>query len=194
MKTITITNKSGNILVRSDAPIKVYAFDKETGEKIYIGPMLTASTEYNIYADVDETFEVVSESDKIEVIERSSRYEPGPGDSLVEEIDSRDLSLFDRMRLQILQEIGHFAGDKGYETPDEASDFEIDDEDLDVPLTPYEYKALVEEMPESEVVGKPGGANDEHPTERSEGGSNHAPTHESPPGDQNSPELPTDSR
>jgi len=103
----------------------------------------------------------------LEVIPVSSRYESGGGEKLVEVIDDSELSMYDRLRAEMLAKISEVADARGEESFEEANDLEFEDDDSDIPLTPYEYHEMVEEhlrddnpeeAPQVEPVGRGGAA------------------------------------
>lgn len=63
---------------------------------------------------------------------------------LVENIPDTELSMYDRMRAELLSELSQFAENRGDESFDEANDLELEEDD-ETPLTPYEYSDMAQE-------------------------------------------------
>lgn len=70
--------------------------------------------------------------------------EIGGGDKLVEIIPDNEISMYDRLRSEMLNMMSDISDKRGDESLEEASDLELDEDD-ETPLTPYEYQDMAEE-------------------------------------------------
>ena len=73
---------------------------------------------------------------------------------MVEIIPAEEMSVYDRLRAELLARVDQLAGQAGYDTLDDEDDYDVDDEDWDTPLTPHEYSVMYEEyLKENPDVG-----------------------------------------
>jgi hypothetical protein len=86
----------------------------------------------------------------LEATPLAARAETPSGDKLVEVVEDSEISIYDRLRAEMLSMMSEKAEAKGYDSWEDDEDYEFED-DLDgsTPLTPYEYVELVEEVPTS---------------------------------------------
>ena len=70
--------------------------------------------------------------------------------SMVEIVPDGELSMLERYKAEMMQYISNFATDQGYETEEEANDFDWEDEEGLI-ATPYEYNEMMAEFPIDEA-------------------------------------------
>lgn len=70
--------------------------------------------------------------------------DPSGGEKMVEIIPDHELSMYDRLRSELVSMMSEYADKSGHESYEEASDLDLDEDD-DVPLTPYEFQDMKEE-------------------------------------------------
>lgn len=76
-------------------------------------------------------------------------------ESTVETIPEGELSIYDRLRGEMLGIMSQYAEAKGMDSYEEDNDFEMEDEDEPLINTPYEYKAMIDEYPIEEKEPEP---------------------------------------
>lgn len=78
-----------------------------------------------------------------------TNYEAGGGEKIVEHIPVNELSMYDKLRAELLAELSERAGASDMDTLDEEdSELEFDDDDgFDAPYTPYEAADEYLDMP-----------------------------------------------
>jgi len=80
------------------------------------------------------------------------RYESNNGEQLAIDVDTSEMSMYDRLRNDLLVKISEYADSKGLDTLYDDDDMEFEEDNSDVPLTPYEYKEMQEEYLSDEKV------------------------------------------
>ena len=67
------------------------------------------------------------------------------GESLVENIPEGEMSIYDRLRAEMLGTLSRYAEERGMDSYEEDDDYEFEDDDEGLIDTPYEYAAMKEE-------------------------------------------------
>ena len=70
--------------------------------------------------------------------------------SMVEIVPDGELSMLERYKAEMMGYISNFAESRGYETEEEANDFDFEDDDDNLIDTPYEYQDMMQEFPINE--------------------------------------------
>lgn len=81
------------------------------------------------------------------LVDLPSRGEVVSSESLVEIIPESEMSIYDKLRAEMMTTISRFAESQNKDSYEDADDFEIDDEEEALIDTPYEFKAMIEEYP-----------------------------------------------
>ena len=79
--------------------------------------------------------------------ELPNRKEVHTDESILEVIPEGEISMYDRLRNEMLGLVSQYAEAKGMDTFEDDNDYELEDEDEPLIDTPYEYKALIDEIP-----------------------------------------------
>lgn len=79
--------------------------------------------------------------------ELPNRNETPSSESLVEIIPEGEMSMYDRLRGEMMGLISQYAEKKGMDTWEDDGDYEIDDDEDPLIDTPYEFNAMIEEEP-----------------------------------------------
>lgn len=139
----------GKFEIHCDSEFTVYLSNSDTGELIPIGPK--SSTDRHFVYDVMPGYlvQVVTSGLWSWIFEVGAVAEPGGGPKLVEHIPAEEMSIYDRLRAEMLEKLSELAGERGYDTLDDEEDLDFDDPDFDVPFTPYEAVEMDEEEPVS---------------------------------------------
>jgi len=83
------------------------------------------------------------------IFEAGGIAEPGGGPKLVEHIPAEEMSIYDRLRAEMLEKLSELAGEHGYDTLEDEEDLDFDDPDFETPFTPYEAVEMDDEVPVS---------------------------------------------
>lgn len=138
--------KRENIEIRTDCGFTVYKLCDSSFAPI--GPDSLGDRFYSaIFEKGDVIFIDFEGNCSIEAKEVANTMEIPSGEKLVEIIPEEEMSLYDRLRGEMMQYLSDMSDKRGDESFEEANDFDIDDEDYDIPLTPYEYNDMIEEYP-----------------------------------------------
>jgi hypothetical protein len=116
---------------------------------VIVGPSTTNSRfmEYTLAAG-DELELVTTGKYSYCTFELPPNGEVVSSESMVEILEEGEMSMYDRLRQEVISSMSAYADQRGYDSFDEADDFELDDdEDNMLPLTNYEFAAVQEEIP-----------------------------------------------
>lgn len=136
----------GNLTIRTDAEFTV----RQDGQ--IIGPKTSTQRFFTIDLLQNQEVQIRSHGDVSTLFRAFSRRgESGGGEKLVEVVESRELDMFSRLRGQLLELASNVAQRNGYDSYEEDSDLDFDDDEdsAQAPFTPYEYQDMVEEMPKA---------------------------------------------
>lgn len=110
------------------------------------GPNSATDRYYKIMLeDGDELDVFCSERYSITIKDLPHRGEVHDGESLVEVLEPHEMSLYDRLRADMLQEVSKIAHKHDLDSYEDDGDLDWDD-DGDTPFTPYEYHEMQEEF------------------------------------------------
>ena len=133
--------------VISSTPLLVY---DAKGQDVY----LIAS---NVYSwkktcEKDEHYIFKTKGDAtIHITDLPSRGEIVSSESMVEIIPVEEMSMYDRLRGEMVGYLSRIAEEKNMDTWEDDNDFAEEDDTSDTPLTPYEYAVMQEEYLAEEV-------------------------------------------
>lgn len=99
--------------------------------------------------NVNDRLELVMETENrysMVIKELPNRGEVVSSESMVEIIPEEEMSMYDRLRADMLGAISKFAEAKGMDNYENDNDFEMEEEE-NLINTPYEYQAMVDEYP-----------------------------------------------
>lgn len=132
-----------DLTLRTDCIFNVYQI---INEKYFpIGPNSVNDRIWKKRTKKDEEYYFDFEGNIALEIHSIKTHDSSGGDKMVEIIPESELSMYDRLRSELLSMMSEVSEKHGDESYEEANDLEIDDEDDDIPLTPYEFHDMKEE-------------------------------------------------
>lgn len=125
-----------------------------------IGPNSATDRRFTIILDLEDELDVFCpERYTIIVKELPHRGEIHDGESLVEVLEPHEMSLYDRLRHEMLQEVSKIAHRNDLDSYEDDGDLGWDEDDGDIPLTPHEYVEMQQEFlrdnPPEKTTDKP---------------------------------------
>lgn len=139
--------KEIRVPIRSLVTIRVTGefFVYKNGE--IIAPRSTTDRYAQFKATNKDKIEILTEADyQAHYKMLPNDKEENSGESLTEIIPDSEISMFERMKAEIMGSMSQFAEDRGMDTLDEEDDYSYDDLDNEAPITEYEFQEMKEEF------------------------------------------------
>jgi hypothetical protein len=112
-----------------------------------VGPDASTSRKFDYVLNSGDEIEVYcDEKYTITVKDLPHRGEVNDGESLVEVLEPHEMSLYDRLRHEMLEEVSRIAHKNELDSYEDDGDLGWEEDDGDIPLTPHEYTDMAEEF------------------------------------------------